>query len=131
MAGLYDLCGKQFYRIQYDGDFYDGKVSGATRAGETFQVPPTVVYGRRDGRINATISCKAAGAHSYKWYRNGVLVDGATDDTLTVDWDASLAGGNVMYSVKPVYEVFKETVTGEEASATVTLLTAGLMTIFK
>jgi hypothetical protein len=131
VAGLYDLCGKQFYRISHNGEYFDGKVSGMTRGGETFQAGPSITYGRANGQITATISCKAAGAHSYEWYRQGELVENETNDTLTVDWGETPSFGSVAYSVRPVYSVFKETIVGEEATVTVRHLTSGLISIFK
>jgi len=69
-----------------------------------------------------TLTCLAVGAQSYEWYEDGVLMEGETSDSLTLDWErtkAKMDNHTHTYSVKPVYTVFNETVVGEAAETTV------------
>ena len=117
VAGLYDLCGKRFYPLA------GGKVSGAKSKGVAFQVEPqpmTLKY--NEARRTGTLTCLAAGAQSYEWYENGVLMPGKTSDSLTLEWSeekARSANSTYTYSVKPVYTVFNERVVGDAATTTV------------
>ena len=117
VAGLYDLCGKQFYPLA------GGKVSGAKSNGVAFQIEPqpmTLKHG--EARRTGTLTCLAAGAQSYEWYENGVLMPGETSDSLTLEWSeekARSASNTYTYSVKPVYTVFNERVVGDAATTTV------------
>lgn len=129
VAGLYDLCGNQFYPLP------GGKVRGAKFRGVEFQIAPQPATLTRNGMGNtATLTCLAAGAQSYEWYEDGVLMEGETSDSLTLTWDQAKAklGTHIhTYSVKPVYTVFNETVKGEPAQTTVEYMPRGAMLIIK
>ena len=116
-AGLYDLCGKQFYPLA------GGKVSGAKSKGVAFQMEPQPMTLRYSGaRRTGMLTCLAAGAQSYEWYENGILMPGETSDSLALEWSeakAKSANNIYTYSVKPVYTVFNETVVGDAATTTV------------
>ena len=117
VAGLYDLCGKQFYPLA------GGKVRGAKSRGVAFQIEPQPMTLKHiKTRRTGTLTCLAAGAQSYEWYENGVLLPGETSDSLTLEWSeekARSASNTYTYSVKPVYTVFNERVVGEAATTTV------------
>ena len=114
VAGLYDLCGKQFYPLA------GGKVSGAKSKGVAFQIAPQPMTLKYSGsRRTGTLTCLAAGAQSYEWYENGVLMPGETSDSLALEWSEEKAGSTYTYSVKPVYTVFNERVVGDAATTTV------------
>ena len=86
VAGLYDLCGKRFYPLA------GGKVRGAKSKGVAFQIEPqpmTLKHG--EARRTGTLTCLAAGAQSYEWYENGVLMEGETSDSLTLEWSEAKA----------------------------------------
>ena len=65
-----------------------------------------------------TLTCLAAGAQSYEWYEDGVLMEGETSASLELDWTRKRPHTRT-YSVKPVYTVFNETVVGGAAETTV------------
>jgi type 1 fimbria pilin len=117
VAGLYDLCGKRFYPLA------GGKVSGAKSKGVAFQIEPQPMTLKYSGaRRTGTLTCLAAGAQSYEWYENGVLMPGETSDSLALEWSeakARSANNTYTYSVKPVYTVFNERVVGDAATTTV------------
>ena len=83
-----------------------------------------------DGLNTATLTCLAAGAQSYEWYEDGVLMDGETSDSLTLNWEktkAKMNGHTHTYSVKPVYTVFNEKVVGNAVTATVEYTPQGMV----
>ena len=117
VAGLYDLCGKRFYPLE------GGKVSGAKSKGVAFQIEPQPMTLKQiEARSTGTLTCLAAGAQSYEWYENGVLMEDEKSDSLTLEWSeekARNASNIYTYSVKPVYAVFNERVVGDAATTTV------------
>ena len=114
VAGLYDLCGKRFYPLA------GGKVSGAKSKGVAFQIEPQPMTLKHIGaRRTGTLTCLAAGAQSYEWYENGVLMPGETSNSLALEWSEEKADSTYTYSVKPVYTVFNERVVGDAATTTV------------
>ena len=117
VAGLYDLCGKRFYPLA------GGKVSGAKSKGVAFQIAPQpMTLKHSEARRTGTLTCLAAGAQSYEWYENGVLMPGETSDSLTLEWSEAKArstNNTYTYSVKPVYTVFNERVVGDAVTTTV------------
>ena len=128
VAGLYDLCGKRFYPLE------GGKVSGAKSKGVAFQIEPQPMTLKQiEARSTGTLTCLAAGAQSYEWYENGVLMPGEKSDSLTLEWSeakARSASNTYTYSVKPVYTVFNERVVGDAATTTVEYRAPLGMTIF-
>ena len=128
VAGLYDLCGKRFYPLE------GGKVSGAKSKGVAFQIEPQPMTLKQiEARSTGTLTCLAAGAQSYEWYENGVLMEDEESDSLTLEWSeekARNASNIYTYSVKPVYTVFNERVVGDAATTTVEYRAPLGMTIF-
>ena len=128
VAGLYDLCGKRFYPLE------GGKVSGAKSKGVAFQIEPQPMTLKQiEARSTGTLTCLAAGAQSYEWYENGVLMEDEKSDSLTLEWSeekARNASNIYTYSVKPVYAVFNERVVGDAATTTVEYRAPLGMTIF-
>ena len=114
-AGLCDLVNNTFSAVA------GGKVRGATLAGQAFQISPQpAALTHNAGENSATLACFAAGAQSYEWYEDNVLMPGETSDTLTLEWTSAKAKSRThTYSVKPVYTVFNERVVGDPAEATV------------
>ena len=119
VAGLYELHTKAFFPL------VGGTVSGKGYKGQSgeFEIAPqSAKLMHTDGLNTATLTCLAAGAQSYEWYEDGVLMDGETSDSLTLNWDKAKAKMNShthTYSVKPVYTVFNETVKGNPVTTTV------------
>ena len=118
VAGLYDLCESKFYPLS------GGKVSGKPVVGadEFITVPQPAKLTRTGTGSTVTLTCFAPSAQSYEWYENGVLIPDETSDALTLNWERAKAKADNhihTYSVKPVYEVFNETVRGEAVSAAV------------
>ena len=120
-VGLYDVVG--------DGGFLPlagGRVSGANTGADEFQVFP------QDTKLEIagtdTLRCLAAGAVSYRWYCNGILLPDETGETLTVVWRKGKPRTDI-YAVVPVYEVYCNPVLGARATATVEYSVSG-MSIF-
>ena len=117
VAGLYDICGRRFYPLA------GGKVSGAKSKGVAFQIEPQpMTLKHSEARRTGTLTCLAAGAQSYEWYENGVLMPGETSDSLALEWSeakAKSANNTYTYSVKPIYTVFNERVVGDAVTTTV------------
>ena len=129
-AGLYELCTKTFTPVE------GAKVRGAkSRNAEgvpvAFQVPPKDAKVTKKENDVPTFTCVASGAQSYEWYADGALVEGETNDTLTVNWRKLKKPFTVEYSVVPVYTVFNETVKGAAATAVVTMPPKGTALFFK
>ena len=128
-AGLYELVENKFFPL------IGGKVSGATLAGQEFQIAPQAAKvsssQKKKPRDKPTLTCLAAGAQWYEWYEDGVLMEGETSDSLTVQWRKMSDPYLVEYSVVPVYTVFNETVKGAPASATVKMLPCAFCAIVR
>ena len=75
---------------------------------------------------SGTLMCFAPSAQSYEWYEDGKLIEGATGDSLTLNWTRKKPHVRT-YSVKPVYTVFNEKVLGEAASAEVEFIPLGMI----
>lgn len=127
VAGLYELHTKAFFPLT------GGKVSGRGYKGQSgeFEIAPQPATLTKNGTGNtATLTCLAAGAQSYEWYEDGVLMEGETSDALTLNWDRAKAKMNNhthTYSVKPVYTVFNEKVVGNAVTATVEYTPQGMV----
>ena len=103
-------------------------MSGKTAAGvDAFVTVPQPARLTRNGAgSTATLTCFAPSAQSYEWYEDGVLMPGETSNALTLNWERTKADNYIhTYSVKPVYEVFNETVRGEAVSAAVEYIRSG------
>ena len=124
-AGLYETCGNKFLQV------LGGKLSGATLKGEAFQIAPQPAkLTSSSGRNTATLTCLAAGAQSYEWYEDGVLLSGETSDALTLNWTREEPHVRT-YSVIPVYTVFNETVKGDPVTAEVEYAPKGITIIIR
>ncbi len=129
VAGLYETCQNRFFPLT------GGKVRGKGYQGQTgeFEISPqpaTLTY--KEGENSTTLTCLAAGAQSYEWYEDGVLMPGETSDSLTLTWIHTKAKSQThTYSVKPIYTVFNERVVGEPVSATVEYTPLGTRVIIK
>ena len=127
VAGLYELHTDTFFPLT------GGTVSGKGYRGQSgeFEIAPQpATLTKNESDNTATLTCLAAGAQSYEWYEDGVLMPGETSDSLTLEWVRSKAkkdNHTHTYSVKPVYTVFNETVKGEPATATVEYTPQGTM----
>ena len=105
-----------------------GKVSGRGAKGlGDFVVTPQDTTVKRSRP--STLTCIAAGAQSYEWYETGSKIDGATNDSYTVEWseEKALQPNPDTYSVKPIFTVFNERVVGNAVSATVKYAPIGLI----
>ena len=129
VAGLYETCQNRFFPLT------GGKVRGKGYQGQTgeFEISPqpaTLTY--KEGENSTTLTCLAAGAQSYEWYEDGVLMPGETSDSLTLTWTHTKAKSQAhTYSVKPVYIVFNERVVGDAVTATVEYTPVGTRVIIK
>ena len=129
VAGLYETCQNRFFPLT------GGKVRGKGYQGQTgeFEISPQpakLTY--KEGENSTTLTCLAAGAQSYEWYEDGVLIPGKTSDSLTLTWIHTKAKAKThTYSVKPVYTVFNEKVIGEPVSATVEYTPVGTRIVIK
>ena len=124
-SGLYDLKNNTFSPLA------GGKVSGATLKGEAFQIAPQPAkLTSSSGRNTATLTCLAAGAQSYEWYEDGVLLPGETSDALTLTWTNEEPHVRT-YSVVPVYTVFNETVKGDPVTAEVEYAPMGVTIVIR
>ena len=122
-AGLYDLCEGEFYALT-GGKVYGKGYKGQSERG-TFEVSPKPAKITK-GAGSDTLTCLAPGASSFAWYKDGVLIEGETTDSLTVAWSRKEAGV-ATYSVRPVYTVFNEKVLGDAATAQVEMTPVGMM----
>ena len=106
-------------------------MSGATLKGEAFQIAPQPAkLTSSSGRNTATLTCLAAGAQSYEWYEDGVLLPGETSDALTLTWTNEKPHVRT-YSVVPVYTVFNETVKGDPVTAEVEYAPMGVTIVIR
>ena len=124
VAGLYECTTKTFLPLA------GGKVCGKGYKGQTdeFETVPQSMKIERNG--TGTLTCFATSAQSYEWYEDGILIEGATGDSLTLNWVRAKAKARkhtYTYSVKPVYTVFNEKVVGEAASAAVEYVPLGMI----
>ena len=127
VAGLYETCQKRFFPLT------GGKVRGKgykDQSGEFVISPQPARLTRNGTGRTATLICLAAGAQSYEWYENGVLMLGETSDSLTLTWTKEEPHVRT-YSVVPVYTVFNETVKGDPATAEVEYLPTGLTIVIQ
>lgn len=114
VVGLYDRLKDEFHAPTGGTLGMSGK--GAKDVAEFLETPQPARL--MSGDSPATLSCRAIGAKSYEWFRDGVKLDGETGETLSVEWIRGRPYVHT-YSVVPVYEVFNETVRGEPAETTV------------
>ena len=126
-AGLYDLCQGQFFALT-GGKVYGRGYKGQSERG-TFEISPKPAKLEAEGDTN-TLTCLAPGASSFEWYENGKLIEGATTDSYTVEWQARAPHVRT-YSVVPVYTVFNEKVRGEAAAADVEFSPLGMVLFLK
>ena len=127
VAGLYETCQNRFFPLT------GGKVRGKgykDRSGEFLISPQPARLTRSGTARTATLTCLAAGAQSYEWYEDGVLLSGQTSDSLTLTWTKEEPHVRT-YSVVPVYSVFNEVVKGDPATAEVEYLPTGLMIVIQ
>ena len=127
-AGLYEIYTKTFIPLS------GGTVSGRAAAGTDAFVTAPQSAKLSHGNSSVTLTCFAPGAQHYQWYEDGVPVEGATSDSLTLNWEKSKAkaGKNAwMYSVKPIYAVFGEDVSGTAVSAMVEYMPLGMLIIIR
>ena len=79
-----------------------------------------------------TITAYAAGAVSYKWTKNGEVIEGVGNGELTVSWEKRSAGNTVdTYTVTPVYDIFGSEVEGAAKTVEVANEPLGLMIIVR
>ena len=130
VAGLYETCQNRFFPLT------GGKVRGKgykDQSGEFVISPQPARLTRTGTGSTATLTCLAAGAQSYEWYEDGVKMQDATSDALTLTWTRARAKSPAVhtYSVKPVYTVFNEKIIGDPVSATVEYTPLGTVLIIK
>lgn len=117
VAGLQDRLGDKFLPVCSTGSDNPQVYGGA--------FPCTVTPATKKLPFGSTVTLAAAapGAKSYRWLKNGVLVEGGMDGKLVVDW--SKGEEMDVYQAIAVFEVDGVRVEGEaSAGATVTNLPA-------
>jgi hypothetical protein len=130
VAGLYETCQNRFFPLT--GGKVRGK--GMKNVANDILVSPQPAKLTREGTgSTATLTCLAAGAQSYEWYEDGVKMQDATSDALTLTWTRARAKSPAVhtYSVKPVYSVFNEKIVGDPVSAIVEYTPLGTIIIIK
>ena len=78
---------------------------------------------------STTLTAAAAGAKSYVWKKNGVVIAGETGESIAVPWDRKGYKAPATYSCTAVYDVFGVETLGEPVSTTVTHVPSGIMLI--
>ncbi len=94
---------------------------GVDGGGSAFEVAPqntTVGFNK-----TATLTAYAPGAVSYRWAKDGAVIEGTTGGSLTVAWEKTPR--QRVYAVTPVYSVNGKIVDGTAAAATVENLSRG------
>ena len=128
VAGLYERYTKTFLPLA------GGRVYGKGYKGQAdeFESVPQPMRIKHDG--TGTLTCFATSAQSYEWYEDGKLIEGATGNSLTLNWNRAKAKASkhtYAYSVVPVYTVFNETVRGEAATAHVEFVPRGMILLIQ
>ena len=80
---------------------------------------------------SATLIAAAVGAKSYVWKKDGVVIDGETGESITVDWDRKSCKTPETYSCTAVYDLFGVETLGEPVSCTVEHIPQGMVIILK
>ena len=75
---------------------------------------------------SVTLTAAAAGAKSYVWKKDGVVIDGETGESITINWERKGYKTPATYSCTPVYDVFGVETQGEPVSTTVTHVALGM-----
>ena len=115
------------YRDRLAGGFISGATpsaftfggfgrDGNPSAAEDFTAVPSGARLSMQG-ASATLTAALPGADCYEWLKNGEVIDGATNSSLTVAWRKG--GGSDVYSVRGVQTVAGATVRSAAVSATV------------
>ena len=125
VAGLYDLEHKDAAPLTAAGL----TVSGRGHEGvEEWIATPQGCSLRKDD-APTTLKAIAVGAVSYKWTKNGEVIEGGENGKLEVSWRKTKTPD--VYAVTPVYSVFGTEVEGEPISATVENIPPGAMLIVR
>ena len=75
---------------------------------------------------SVTLTAAAAGAKSYVWKKDGVVIDGETGESITINWERKGYKTPATYSCTAVYDVFGVETLGEPVSTTVTHVARGM-----
>lgn len=89
--------------------------------------PQDVLLTRTDSA--ATLSANASGAIRYKWTKDGEAIEGGEDGDLPIQWHRR--GGEDVYAVTAVYDVYGAEVEGEPVAATVKVNPDGMTVILR
>lgn len=133
--GLYDtVTGEVKYNVMANGNaFTYGGVRGYGKYAGAPAKLVTVPQGAEIASGETTVlSAYVPGAIKYVWAKNGEVIAGETDETLSVDWERRKRSDNIVtYAVRPIFLVDGQEVAGDEASADVTMKPLGAAIIIR
>ena len=128
-VGLYDTkSGKVLTNVLADANAF--KVGGTAVGGENLGLvvsPTNSFVGVED---TVTLKAYAPGDVTYRWTKDGEVIEGETGPELSVAWQKTRSRESV-YTVTPLYHVYSTVVEGEPASATVTYGPMGMVLIYR
>ncbi len=104
---------------------YGGK--GVDGAEKWLVVPQNCKITKTQG--TATLTANASGAVSYRWTKNGEVIEGGEDGVLDVAWRRG--GKTDTYAVSPVYELYGVAIVGESVSCEVENVPLGMRVIIR
>ena len=129
-VGLYDTVDGGVYWNTVSGspDFTIGGmgVDGAEKWVKQLPAATTVPI---EGSV--TLTAAAAGAKSYVWKKDGVVIPGETGETITVEWERRGYKAPAVYSCTAVYDVFGVETEGTPVVTTVTHMPLGMMILIR
>jgi hypothetical protein len=80
---------------------------------------------------STTLTAAAVGAKSYVWKKDGVVIDGETGESITVDWERKGYKAPATYSCTAVYEVFGVETQGVPVETTVSHIPLGMSILIR
>ena len=123
VIGLYDtVTGTVKTDALSSGTAFQIGGMGVDGVGAAFEVVPQNT--KVSPNKTVALTAYAPGAVSYRWTKNGDVVAGETDGSLTVAWEKMPRQS--VYAVTPVYSVNGRAVDGTAAEATVENLSRGM-----
>lgn len=127
-VALYDTkTGKVLTNVLADANAF--KLGGTSVGGETpglLASPTNSFVGVED---TVTLKAYAPGDVTYRWTKDGEVIEGETGPELSVSWQRRPRES--VYTVTPLHHVYSTIVEGEPASATVTYGPMGTVLIFR
>ena len=126
-VGLYDMVDKVVKTDARSGNAFGYGGKGVDGAEKWIVVPQGGTLTKAAG--TKVLSANASGAVSYKWTKNGEVIEGGTDGDLIVEW--ARGGATDTYTVTPVYSVYDVETEGVPLAVTVENLPQGTAIILR